>query len=289
MKEIAEWVRSLELRAMVVYTEAAGRFQSDEPFASFLRGMAEDEALHDEVMASAIEYFSHHPVESRNIRIDPESRQRIEAPLVNLDQRIAERLLTRELLFEAMVESEYSEWNDLFVYIVNTLKQNMPEFKAIGPRIQAHKRRLEAYLEKHAEGAPYLQRLKRIPDLWQERILVVEDDDSLRELFAAILQRDGTVDTAENGRVALGMAQQTYYRLILSDIEMPEMNGIQFCEQLLTLYPGINRRFIFTSGNLNPERDAFMKRHGLIFLSKPATLNALRGAVAAVMQEPAVP
>lgn len=65
------------------------------------------------------------------------------------------------------------------------------------------------------------------------KILLVEDDPVLQETYQIILSTQPYLyDHAENGRVALEMCKQKKYDLILLDIMMPEMNGIQFLEQL---------------------------------------------------------
>ncbi len=68
------------------------------------------------------------------------------------------------------------------------------------------------------------------------RVLVVDDDPVTNRVALFALQRahlDGTA--VESPKEALKMVSQTHYDLILLDIEMPEMNGFDFCKQLRTL------------------------------------------------------
>ena len=59
------------------------------------------------------------------------------------------------------------------------------------------------------------------------RVLLVEDEPISREIAAGLLDDAGlVVDLAEDGRQALAMAQETAYALILMDMQMPHMNGI---------------------------------------------------------------
>jgi class 3 adenylate cyclase len=65
------------------------------------------------------------------------------------------------------------------------------------------------------------------------RLLVADDNKVNRLLLARNLTLQGhQVDSAENGRVALGMLRTTPYDLLLLDMEMPEMDGFQVMEQL---------------------------------------------------------
>lgn len=68
-----------------------------------------------------------------------------------------------------------------------------------------------------------------------KKILVVDDSLTTRTLVHTILTKEGfTVETANNPLEALNKLKQTRYDIILSDIEMPEMTGLEFLEQLKT-------------------------------------------------------
>ena len=62
------------------------------------------------------------------------------------------------------------------------------------------------------------------------RILVVDDDDAVRGVLKIVLERAGyEVLAASSGRVALDRVKAQPVDLVLLDIEMPEMNGFDFC------------------------------------------------------------
>lgn len=66
-----------------------------------------------------------------------------------------------------------------------------------------------------------------------ERILVVDDEDSIREVVATLLGARGyQCSTAPNGREAMGKLQASAHDLVLSDIVMPEMDGLRLLEQV---------------------------------------------------------
>ncbi len=65
------------------------------------------------------------------------------------------------------------------------------------------------------------------------RLLVVEDDPSTRDIFERTASKEGwTVETAENGLVGLNRLAQNKPDLILLDLMMPEMDGIQFVTEM---------------------------------------------------------
>ncbi|RLI46147.1 hypothetical protein DRO69_03740 [Candidatus Bathyarchaeota archaeon] len=60
------------------------------------------------------------------------------------------------------------------------------------------------------------------------RILVVDDDESIRKVLATILEEKGyVVDTAENGKEAIEKSKKRFYNLALLDIRLPDMEGTE--------------------------------------------------------------
>ncbi len=65
------------------------------------------------------------------------------------------------------------------------------------------------------------------------KILVVEDDKPLQEVYAETLKGEGhEVDTADDGEVALSKMQQGGYDLVLLDIILPKINGLDVMTQI---------------------------------------------------------
>ena len=69
-----------------------------------------------------------------------------------------------------------------------------------------------------------------------ERILVVDDEDIIRESLTFVLKKEGyTVQEAENGLVAYNKLQEESFDLVITDLEMPEMKGIELLEEIKKL------------------------------------------------------
>src|SRR5690625_5827976 len=67
----------------------------------------------------------------------------------------------------------------------------------------------------------------------ETRLLVVDDEERIRRLIRMYLEReDYVIEEAENGSEALQLALNNDYDVILLDIMMPEMDGIEVCREL---------------------------------------------------------
>ncbi|MDQ7037868.1 MAG: response regulator [Aquificota bacterium] len=65
-----------------------------------------------------------------------------------------------------------------------------------------------------------------------KRALAVDDSATMRNLVKMALESVGfQVDTAENGQVALDLTRKNSYDLIITDINMPVMNGLEFLRE----------------------------------------------------------
>lgn len=74
-----------------------------------------------------------------------------------------------------------------------------------------------------------------IMEVGMSKILVVEDEQHQRELYAMELQEEGyDVDQASNGKEAVDMVKSNKYDLVILDIRMPEMDGIEALGKILS-------------------------------------------------------
>jgi DNA-binding response OmpR family regulator len=104
-------------------------------------------------------------------------------------------------------------------------------------------------------------------DAHNHKILVVEDDSSIREVVTEILRQNGfEVITATNGKDGLSIALDQHPSLILLDIIMPELDGLSVLEQLRTDDWGKTVPVIIHT-NMNPDADSTMQA---IIKHKPA-------------------
>ncbi|HEX8389914.1 MAG TPA: response regulator transcription factor [Candidatus Saccharimonadales bacterium] len=93
------------------------------------------------------------------------------------------------------------------------------------------------------------------------KILLVEDEDLLRETTSMIISSQPyLLDVAENGQVALEKTTQAIYDLILLDLMMPVMNGVEFLQHFAPVMPPQTRVIVLSNLSSGAELDAVMKQ-----------------------------
>jgi CheY-like chemotaxis protein/anti-sigma regulatory factor (Ser/Thr protein kinase) len=117
------------------------------------------------------------------------------------------------------------------------------------------------------------------------RILVVDDDRTTRHLIALQLRGAGhTVAQAGDGKKALEQARRTPYDLVLLDVWMPGMDGLELLEKLRELQPP-PRVVMMTADDASETLLRAIKRHAYRYLAKPVEpkqlVEVVRAALAA--------
>ena len=113
------------------------------------------------------------------------------------------------------------------------------------------------------------------------KLLIVEDDESVRTLSARALERAGhSVDIAADGAQGLDRirAAQGGYDLVVSDIRMPEMDGIEMAKAAAAAYPAM--RIMLVTGYAD-QRERAEELDGIVLdvMQKPFTLAEIRDRV----------
>ncbi|MFK5927175.1 MAG: sigma-54 dependent transcriptional regulator [Desulfuromusa sp.] len=108
------------------------------------------------------------------------------------------------------------------------------------------------------------------------KILVVDDENSLREMLSILLQREGyQVGQAVDGAAAFSMIQEKSYDLIISDIQMPKMNGIELLRQLRQQDNNVTVMMI-TAFSSTEEAVEAMKLGAYDYITKPFKNDEIR-------------
>jgi two-component system NtrC family sensor kinase len=119
------------------------------------------------------------------------------------------------------------------------------------------------------------------------RVLVVDDEMSIRQLLSEILTLDQhSVAVASSGIEAADLAERESFDVIITDMKMPGMDGAAFYRQVRQRDPQQARRIIFITGDtVSPDTRAFLQRVSNPVLSKPFKIGPLRDAIESVLAQ----
>lgn len=119
----------------------------------------------------------------------------------------------------------------------------------------------------------------------KKRILVVDDEENARIALSKILTREGyAVASAGNGNEALEYLGDRDVELVITDINMPEMNGMEFLRELNRLRPASNVIMITAYGEVESYIEA-MNLGAFEYINKPVKIDELKKVIAKVFQK----
>lgn len=167
---------------------------------------------------------------------------------------------TYKTFFENAAEDEASHYN---------LLKN-------AAKIQAHIKKIEHFIGSIEKRPEVLKKITELPPVWVENILIVDDDEMIKHLIKALLNRSGNIDLADNGKEALKLIEKKFYKLIISDVDMPIMDGLSFFREAVIKFPKLKNRFLFITGYVSVQKESFFNENNLKYLTKPMKINMLR-------------
>ncbi len=121
------------------------------------------------------------------------------------------------------------------------------------------------------------------------KVLIVDDDAAVSRILVRVFQRAGYItESAQNGLVALEHLKnhETHFDAMISDIQMPKMNGRELVDHLIAsgpYLPGVT--FIATSSSKACERDWIEKFPDVNLVEKPVSPKKVLKLVTARLQE----
>src|SRR5438045_1362506 len=116
-------------------------------------------------------------------------------------------------------------------------------------------------------------------------LLIVDDELSMRQFLTHLFQRDGhSIRVAENGRKAMAMLREQSADVIISDVKMPDMGGIDLLRAARDLQPDVEVIMMTAFANEQTAHEAFLLG-AFDFVHKPFDNNLLKEKVARALQK----
>jgi CheY-like chemotaxis protein len=285
MRGLIEWLCVVEELAAQVYAEAGAQFADNLGLAEFLRHMAADERVHLAYVRQLAETVPRISLPVADVSLDPETRDRIEGPLRRGLGDLARREATLGDILDLVVEVEFAETNHIFLYVMRAFQRDPTAIQRMQDAFEEHEARARAFLATLPDGRAAAARLSTLPAPFARHYLIVDDNESMRQLFKAIFE-DAVVVGAANGVEGLERVAGQSFDVIVSDVEMPAMDGLEFVRRVVERQAELASRIILWSGRITDEMASFGREWRIPILQKPVSLGNLRHAVEARRNQP---
>jgi PAS domain S-box-containing protein len=129
---------------------------------------------------------------------------------------------------------------------------------------------------------PDIDELKEVS---KAKILVVDDEPVILQFLSRVLSDEGhEIETVDNADDALEMVKSKRYSLILLDIKMPGMSGIEFYKHMQKMTPSLAKRVMFVTGDVMEARTtAFLSKTKAPHFTKPFDAEQLKKKVKRIL------
>ncbi len=118
----------------------------------------------------------------------------------------------------------------------------------------------------------------------KSKILVVDDERAHRQMIDAVLSAEGyEIAQADNGQAAIDAVAEKFYDLVIMDIRMPELGGIEALKKIKTISPGIPIILMTAYASVGTAVDA-LKSGASDYLTKPLDIEELKILVAKTLR-----
>jgi CheY-like chemotaxis protein len=126
----------------------------------------------------------------------------------------------------------------------------------------------------------------RIMEMKNKRVLIIEDEVIMTSLLKTVFEEQGHIaDIASCGREAIHNRDLGQYDMIVCDIRLPDINGMELFEELKKRYPDIADRVFFITGDKSRKTKKFLDKSGNPYLLKPFKIDKFKEQVNEVLAD----
>ena len=284
--DIIDWLRRMEDLAFHYYRESADWYNQPSPLLTFLIQMALDKAWRFHLMGSAKELLKGYRLQNGPlIEIDAETWQNVDLPLKKGFHRLKQEDLPKSELVESICRAEFSEWNDIFMYVLDICRGYSRTFEPIYHTLQDHGSRIESLIEDLPEELRTYQSFQHPPGMWEYRLLVIDEKGPDATLFTRLLRPFGTVIIATGKKDALEEISHRLESIVVCNLDSLEGVGTDFFEDILQTDPELVHRILVCTRNVSADLESYCDTHGLAVLQRPITVSRFQKTIQKMLEK----
>jgi len=261
------------------YEKCLNYFGDEKELSIFLEKLISAKQIQIDLLKEVCEVLKKDTQIKSQIIIDEEIscavKDAIQANLEKLD----EHRLSSDDLIVSVIAVETSFWNEIFLYLIGFVKDKSVDNNEALMMIRRIERDIRKFVKSLPNAGKYFTKTSILPQIWRDKILVVDDDPVIRYLFEKFLEDDWDVFTAADGREALECLAKNYFDIIISDISMPIMSGLKFFREAIKIKTKLARKIIFVTGACQLDEEAYIAQRQIKMLYKPISIKELKDVI----------
>jgi CheY-like chemotaxis protein len=265
----------VETKAANLYADAAVTFAADDKFSCFLSQLANEERDHIKLLEDSMASLSYESIGKVSFHFDEDFRHKILAPIISAQLSLNKGELSQSEMVDVIAEIEFSEWNEVFIYAIDVTKVLYAGIQKTTSEIDRHRKHIQEYISTLPDGESLLQKVRRLKSVSSKRVLIVEDNVAVARMLEVLMMDDAEVILARDGEEGLSHIKEGHFDLIVADVIMPKMDGIEMYKKALSIDPKLEGLFIFFTGTEDPEELNFLQSSNVIVLPKPSPVNLI--------------
>lgn len=116
-----------------------------------------------------------------------------------------------------------------------------------------------------------------------KKILIVDDEPSIRKMLRVEFEMEGSTNVSEagNGSEALAVLSQSHFDVVVSDVKMPVMDGVELLEAILKKNSDLPKVVLLMTGFSDYSKDDLLKRGAMEVFAKPIDIPGMVKAIEA--------
>jgi len=289
MNEVVSWLIGVEETAADLYEKTAKVFHEDKDFSDFLSHLSEEEKEHVKVLENARDAVSEENIKHASFYFDDEFRAKIETPFVRAENLHQNAALTKSAMIDIIVDAEFSEWNEVLIYIIDTLNVSKEEATKIISDVEQHRINVQNYISSLPDGDSFIQRARKLTKTISKRILIVEENPAVARMLEALVAGETEVFIAYDGQEGIDYISQKHFDLVVSEVDLREMTGIEMYRKALEIDPSLSGKFFFFTSTENSEYLDFLRSSNISFLPKPSPVRLLNEMIHDLLKSDTTP
>ena len=269
---------NIENEAGLFYEKAAEIFGDDKDLFDLLTQLADDEKIHYELVKKAFEMVDYKNEALTGISIDDETKRKIEDMLFQAKEKLLSGKMTKNELIAVIVQVEFTETNEIFLYVISLLKLTVKVIFNSTQNIEQHKSRIKEFVQNRPEFSNVIPAIERIPAIKREPVLIIEDNETMVEAFEIFLSDISEVENVSSLPEAVRKVEENDYTAIIVDVKSKFVNGMELYKEIVAIRPNLTEKFLFLVDNECTYLNFFDKLN-IKCLEKPVSLKEVKHAI----------